>query len=167
MFQNDFSFYYSDFSPPITNPVEKLTQLKDEHEGNSIACPYFLRSELAIMQNEIPKGWSLEIDESLTVSPTEVRVTIYNKYEKTDRYLDKDIDNIRLIAESVGGDFLCVSQVCGQDGVRSDSFFELDSTFGSSPIMIMITAGRDLKQVAREFSIYELGEAAGFFSKIK
>jgi len=162
MFQNDFNFYYQDFTLPVENPLEKLTQLKEDHDGNSTACPFLLRGELTLMRNEIPKGWSLEIDESLNVSPTDVRVTVYNKYEEADRYLDMDLENVRLIAEPVGGDYLCVSQVCGQDGEWPESFFELDSASGSSPIMIMVTSGRDPKDGTREFAIDDMEEAASY-----
>lgn len=166
MFQNDFNFYYQDFTLPVENPLEKLALLKEDHDGNSTACPFLLRGELIAMQGEIPKSWSLEIDESLTVSSAEVRVTVYNKYEEADRYLDMDLENVRLIAEPVGGDFLCISQVCGEDGERSDSFFELDSASGSSPIMILITSGRDLKQGTREFAIDDMEEAASYLMSL-
>lgn len=166
MFQNDFNFFYRDFTLPLENPLEKVTQLKEEHDGNSTACPFLLRNELAFIQSELPKSWSLEIDESLTVSPTEVRVTVYNKYEEADRYLDMDLENVRLIAEPAGGDFLCISQVCGKDGERPDSFFELDSASGSSPIMILITSGRDLKQGTREFAIDDMEEAASYLMSL-
>lgn len=166
MFQNDFNFYYQDFTLPVENPLEKLALLKEDHDGNSTACPFLLRGELIAMQGEIPKSWSLEIDESLTVSSAEVRVTVYNKYEEADRYLDMDLENVRLIAEPVGGDFLCISQVCGEDGERPDSFFELDSASGSSPIMILITSGRDLKQGTREFAIDDMEEAASYLMSL-
>ena len=167
MFQNDFNFYYQDFTLPLENPLEKLTQLKEDHDGNSTACPFFLRGEFTFMQNEIPKGWSLEIDESLNVSPADVRVTVYNKYEEADRYLDMDLENVRLIAEPVGGDYLCISQVCGQDGEWPESFFELDSASGESSIMIMITPGADLEKPFSEFALHEIEEAARFLSEMK
>lgn len=167
MFQNDFNFYYQDFTFPVENPLEKLTQLKEDHDGNSTACPFLLRDELTFMRNEIPKGWSLEIDESLNVSPADIRVTVYNKYEEADRHMDMDLENVRLIAESVGGDFLCISQVSGQDGEWPESFFELDSASGVSPIMIMITPGSDLEKPFSEFALHKIEEAASFLAKMK
>jgi hypothetical protein len=160
MFQNDFNFFYRDFTLPLEDPLEKVTQLKEEHDGNSTACPFLLRNELAFIQREMPKSWSLEIDESMNVSPGEVRVTIYNKYEEADRYLDRDLENVRLKAEPVGGDYLCVSQVYEQDGKWSDTLFELDSASGSSPIMIMITPGAELKAHSWAFRINQIKKAS-------
>ena len=54
MFQNDFNFYYQDFTLPVEIPLEKLALLKEDHDGNSTACP-LLRGELVAMQGEIPK----------------------------------------------------------------------------------------------------------------
>jgi hypothetical protein len=165
MFQNDITFNFCDFSGDEPDLEKSIHALVEKHESESIAAPYLFIDEIDIIREELPSSWSLSTDQSSKLREDQIRVTVYHSYPEAQRNFDSSVENVKLVAEFIGGDFLALTTV--ESSSEESQLLELDSAWGESPITICVTPGGGFGREPQEFDIESISDVTAFVESLQ
>lgn len=164
MFQNDITFNYVDVSPGQSGLKETILKLIEDHETQSIAAPFFYMDELDLLKREIPEGWALAVDLSTVVEEDKIRISAIHRYNEACRQFDESIKVASLKGENIGGNLVALTAI--ESSSDEIQLLELDSAWGDSPVVLLVTPGSYYGADYREFTLEDIDEAIDFVEKL-
>ena len=166
MFQNDISFVNVDIQLPCPDLTEIVRDLITRHGQESVASPFFYRSELESLEEELPSGWKVGIRAGSEVPSDKIRITVFNAYFEAVRYYDETVAGVSLVGEDIGGDIIAITEISSTQNSEL-SLLDLDSASGSSAVTLCITPGASFASDSEDFSVDNLDQAVEFIKRLE
>ena len=148
MINNDISYVYRDIPFPVQMGEEDLRSLVKtllhEHLKESASAAFFNEmDDLDDIQDSLPDGWKLELDEESRQPGSTLRLFVYNQYDEAERSSGDDFESVTLKAKNLFGYTWVVDSVEVDDENANEPPLTLYSAEGDSPICIGLYGGEE------------------------
>ena len=148
MINNDISYVYRDIPFPVQMGEEDLRSLVKtllhEHLKESASAAFFNEmDDLDDIQDSLPDGWKLELDEESRQPVSTLRLFVYNQYDEAERSAGDDFESVTLKAKNLFGYTWVVDSVEVDDENANEPPLTLYSAEGDSPLCIGLYGGEE------------------------